>query len=94
MSFYKAGIDIGSTTIKFVVMDENNNICFKDYRRHLSNIQETLLGLVKGSDTLQLIVGKDDAKIESNVIDFAIVTKPYVKELYTGGSAVVREGEE
>ena len=31
MSFYKAGIDIGSTTIKFVVMDENNNICFKDY---------------------------------------------------------------
>ena len=41
MSFYKAGIDIGSTTIKFVVMDENNNICFKDYRRHLSNIQET-----------------------------------------------------
>ena len=35
MSFYKAGIDIGSTTIKFVVMDENNNICFKDYRRHL-----------------------------------------------------------
>ena len=47
MSFYKAGIDIGSTTIKFVVMDENNNICFKDYRRHLSNIQETLLGLVK-----------------------------------------------
>ena len=55
---------------------------------------DTLLGLVKGSDTLQLIVGKDDAKIESNVIDFAIVTKPYVKELYTGDSAVVREGEE
>ena len=41
-----------------------------------------------------IIVGKDDAKIESNVIDFAIVTKPYVKELYTGDSAVVREGEE
>ncbi|MBQ7265686.1 MAG: 2-hydroxyacyl-CoA dehydratase [Firmicutes bacterium] len=43
---YKAGIDIGSTTIKFVVMDEKNNICFKDYRRHRSNIQETLLGLI------------------------------------------------
>lgn len=44
---YKCGIDIGSTTIKLVVMDAENNICFKDYRRHLSNIQETLVGLLE-----------------------------------------------
>ena len=55
---------------------------------------DTLLGLVKGSDTLQLVVGKDGNKVESNIVDFAIVTKPYVKELYTGDSAVVREGED
>ena len=46
---YKAGIDIGSTTIKLVVMDENDNIRFKDYQRHLSNIQETLLALIKSA---------------------------------------------
>ena len=46
MNTHKVGIDIGSTTIKLVVMDVNNNICFCDYRRHLSNIQETLLGLI------------------------------------------------
>lgn len=47
MKTYKAGIDIGSTTIKLVVLDDADNICFCDYRRHLSNIQETLLGLIK-----------------------------------------------
>lgn len=46
MNTYKVGIDIGSTTIKLVVLDSADNICFNDYRRHLSNIQETLLGLI------------------------------------------------
>lgn len=47
MKRYKTGVDIGSTTIKLIVLDDNNNIVFKEYRRHLSNIQETLLGLIK-----------------------------------------------
>ena len=47
MAKYKTGVDIGSTTIKLVVLDENNNIIFKDYRRHRSNIQETLLSLIR-----------------------------------------------
>ncbi len=50
MKRFKTGVDIGSTTIKLVVLDENNNIVFKEYRRHLSNIQETLLGLIKEAD--------------------------------------------
>ncbi len=33
---YSIGLDIGSTTIKYVVMDENNNVLKKDYLRHLS----------------------------------------------------------
>ena len=54
---------------------------------------DTLLGLVKGSDTLQLIAGEEEARVESNVVNFTIIAKPYVKELYTGDSAIVREGE-
>lgn len=49
MCEYKVGIDIGSTTIKLVVIDKNDNIIFKNYRRHLSNIQETLLNLLEDS---------------------------------------------
>lgn len=41
------GIDIGSTTVKIVVLGENNEILFSDYERHFANIQETLAGLMK-----------------------------------------------
>ncbi|MCL1786817.1 MAG: acyl-CoA dehydratase activase-related protein, partial [Defluviitaleaceae bacterium] len=53
MSTYKLGIDIGSTTIKLVVTDEANNFIFDRYRRHHSNIKETLLGLAaEAAETL------------------------------------------
>ncbi len=50
---YKLGIDIGSTTVKIAVLDNNNNILFSDYERHFANIQETLSNLlVKAENTL------------------------------------------
>ena len=39
---YTLGIDIGSTTVKIALVDENNDIAFSDYERHFANIQETL----------------------------------------------------
>jgi len=41
----RLGIDIGSTTVKLVVCDDTYNILFGEYRKHFSNIQETLLGM-------------------------------------------------
>ncbi len=41
------GIDIGSTTVKIAILDENNTILFSDYERHYANIQETLASLLK-----------------------------------------------
>ena len=41
------GIDIGSTTVKIAILDENHNILFSDYERHFANIRETLSGLLK-----------------------------------------------
>ena len=43
---YKFGIDIGSTTVKVMLLDEKNNKLFSDYRRHFANIQETLADLI------------------------------------------------
>ena len=40
------GIDIGSTTVKVVIIDSKKNILFSDYRRHYANIQETLADLI------------------------------------------------
>ncbi len=36
------GIDIGSTTIKVVVADNNGNVLFKDYRRHYADIEKVI----------------------------------------------------
>jgi len=41
------GIDIGSTTVKIVIMNDNKEIIFSDYERHFANIQETLAELMK-----------------------------------------------
>lgn len=38
---YNLGVDIGSTTMKVAVIDDNNNLIFSDYRRHNANIRHT-----------------------------------------------------
>ena len=45
----KLGIDIGSTTVKIALLDENNNLLFSDYERHFANIRETLHSLIQKS---------------------------------------------
>lgn len=39
----KIGLDVGSTTIKCVVLDENNKIIYSDYKRHYSHIKDNIL---------------------------------------------------
>ncbi|MBR6396926.1 MAG: 2-hydroxyglutaryl-CoA dehydratase, partial [Lachnospiraceae bacterium] len=49
---YRLGIDIGSTTVKVAVIDEDLNILFSDYRRHFANIRETLLDLITDAEKM------------------------------------------
>ncbi len=44
---YTLGIDIGSTTVKIAILDEQHNILFSDYERHFANIRETLSSLLQ-----------------------------------------------
>ena len=44
---YRGGIDIGSTTVKLVLIDEDDNIVFGKYRRHQARTQETLAELLR-----------------------------------------------
>ena len=44
------GIDIGSTTVKVAILDEQRNILFSDYERHFANIQETLARLLEKAE--------------------------------------------
>ena len=61
---YHLGVDIGSTTIKFVVLDEKERIIFKDYFRHLSDpstafLQEIqkILAIIDGREFSLILTG-------------------------------------
>lgn len=41
------GIDIGSTTVKLVVMDKEKNILYQAYERHFSDTKKTIITLFK-----------------------------------------------
>ena len=47
MKTYHAGIDIGSTTVKLVILDEKNEILYGEYRRHCAHTQDTLKDLLQ-----------------------------------------------
>ena len=36
----RLGIDVGSTTVKLVLMDENGQVIYSRYERHMSNVFE------------------------------------------------------
>ena len=50
MNYKTLGIDIGSTTVKIAILDENENLIFADYKRHFANIQETLADLLEKAE--------------------------------------------
>lgn len=45
----KLGIDIGSTTVKVVVADDENRTLFSEYKRHFSEIKNTLKELTENA---------------------------------------------
>ncbi len=59
LTTYKMGIDIGSTTVKVVVVNETNEIVFNRYRRHFSEIKKCVKEILQ------------EAKEEMGSIDFS-----------------------
>ena len=49
---YTLGIDIGSTTVKVAILDQQQLLLFSDYERHFANIQETLCLLLERAITM------------------------------------------
>lgn len=62
MRNFKIGIDIGSTTVKLVVLNKDNRLIYSEYKRHLSDSKNTLINIIKncyetlGDIKLQLII--------------------------------------
>ncbi|MCR5665429.1 MAG: 2-hydroxyacyl-CoA dehydratase [Eubacterium sp.] len=88
-SLFKLGVDIGSTTVKIALLDENNELVFSDYQRHFANIRETLYDLVK-----KAIAKTGDVKIAAMITGSGGLTLakhldiPFVQEVIAVSSAL------
>ena len=86
---YTLGIDIGSTTVKIAILDENHQILFSDYKRHFANIQETLSDLLKdaytklGNITLHPMITGSGGLTLANYLQV-----PFVQEVIAASTAV------
>ena len=45
----RIGIDVGSTTVKIAVIDDNDNLMYGDYQRHRADIRSTIITVVKNA---------------------------------------------
>ncbi|MDR1033575.1 MAG: hypothetical protein LBL41_02245, partial [Bifidobacteriaceae bacterium] len=65
---YAVGLDIGSTTVKIVVLDENNRLLFSRYQRHHASIQKSVLDVLEQAK----IALRDDIQTDQPVFAVAI----------------------
>jgi predicted CoA-substrate-specific enzyme activase len=86
---YKVGIDVGSTTVKAVVLNEENAILYKTYRRHYSKIAESLEEIIK--DMVLLLKNKEFKLAISGSAGLGISKAchiDFVQEVFALGGAV------
>lgn len=87
--YYKVGIDIGSTTIKVVVINDNGELVFSCYRRHLSRIAEKLSEILQ---ELTLLLNNKSLKVAvTGSAGMSLAEAggiPFVQEVYALAGAV------
>ena len=88
----RVGLDIGSTTIKCVVLDENDTLLYSTYERHYSHILEKAQELLRRIDAEQLHGQKALLSISGSagmgLADSCGV--PFVQEVFSTRVAVKR----
>ncbi|GIM28662.1 2-hydroxyglutaryl-CoA dehydratase [Clostridium polyendosporum] len=47
MALLRMGLDVGSTTVKVVLLDDRDNIIYSKYKRHFSDIRSTIIALIR-----------------------------------------------
>ncbi len=91
----KLGLDIGSTTIKCVLIDSANNIIYKTYKRHFSKIQETTIALL---ETVKNLIDSKEINISlTGSAGMGMATRlniPFIQEVYATRSSILEYNKE
>ena len=86
---YRIGIDIGSTTVKVVVLDEQNNLLFRSYERHYSKARERACETLSG--IREMLEGKDVRLVITGSAGLGVAKAcelDFVQEVYATAAAV------
>ena len=106
MAKYRIGLDVGSTTLKCVVLNENSDIIYKDYKRHYSQIvskvtemlEDVMTNTSDSGDTALCISGSAGMGLAENVgisfIQEVYATRVSVRQLLGDVNTVIEIGGE
>ncbi len=82
MSIFKMGLDVGSTTVKLVVLDSYNDLIYSVYKRHFSDVKKTAGDVIldaykrfKNEDVKLMVTGSGGLGI-TNWLDL-----PFIQEV-------------
>ncbi len=85
----RAGLDIGSTTVKAAVIGENDELLYSQYRRHFSDIRKTVFDIIselgehfKGERMMIAVTGSGGISVSK------WLGIPFVQEVAAGTNAI------
>lgn len=85
----RLGIDVGSTTVKLVLLDENDKVTYSRYERHMSNVFKTVVDMLRemyetvGDIKLRTVITGSGGLSLSNILKI-----PFEQEVVTCSAAV------
>ena len=96
----RVGLDIGSTTVKAVVLDQSDSLgdtLFSDYRRHHANVRATVAGLLVDIHKKLVDLGRGDEPIRLSITGsggLALADNlhvPFIQEVLAETEAIDKE---
>ncbi len=88
-NLFHLGLDIGSTTVKLVLLDQDNRIIYSKYQRHFSDIRSTIFGLM---DEICGLYDKDDLTVtvtgSGGILVAQLLSLPFEQEVVAATSAI------
>ncbi|WP_300348791.1 acyl-CoA dehydratase activase-related protein [Clostridium sp.] len=90
--YYKIGIDAGSTTLKCIVLDKDDNVIYSNYERHYSKVREKL---IEELENIKDLIKDEKFKIAiTGSAGYGIATEynlPFVQEVFATTLAIKKD---
>lgn len=87
--FFRIGIDVGSTTIKMVILNESEEIIYRKYERHFSDIKSKFVTILK--ESIDKLGNKKASFVITGSAGMGLAQKldiPFIQEVVASTTAI------